>query len=191
MTNYGYLKDKDGNRLAIEDAYGYMKTSGDQTLSGSMTITGNLRLKGSSNYGNKLSFGDSDYVYLSEPSDDLLEIHASKGIILGEYSTSEKAVGKWIDGKTVYRQVETFTSVGTLNFNVSIDTLVYAYCIVHQSGVEDSSWRTVPWLFNGVFSSQGWAGGFFVKGNGETVFQIGEHLGHITYGHVIIEYTKK
>lgn len=121
MTNYGYLKDKDGNRLAIEDAYGYMKTSGDQTLDGSMTITGNLRLKGTSNYGNKLSFGDSDYVYLSESSDDLLEIHASKGIILGEYSTSEKAVGKWIDGKTVYRQVKTFTIENNNNYTISLN----------------------------------------------------------------------
>ncbi len=41
------------------------------------TITGNLRLKGSGNYGNILNFGDGDYIHLSEPTDDKLEIKAS------------------------------------------------------------------------------------------------------------------
>ena len=40
------------------------------------TITGNLRLKGSGNYGNMLNFGDSDYVHISEPTDDNMEIKA-------------------------------------------------------------------------------------------------------------------
>lgn len=40
------------------------------------TITGNLRLKGSGSYGNKLNFGDSDYVHISEPTDDKMEIKA-------------------------------------------------------------------------------------------------------------------
>ncbi len=46
------------------------------TVSGNVSITGNLRLKGSSNYGNILNFGDNDYVHLSEPTDDNLEIKA-------------------------------------------------------------------------------------------------------------------
>jgi len=46
------------------------------TISGDVNITGNLRLKGSGNYGNILNFGDSDYVHLSEPTDDNLEIKA-------------------------------------------------------------------------------------------------------------------
>lgn len=41
------------------------------------TITGNLTLKGSGNYGNRLNFGDGDYVHLYEISDDKLEIKAS------------------------------------------------------------------------------------------------------------------
>jgi len=44
---------------------------------------GNLRLRpGSSNYGSYLRFGDGDYCYLSESSDDHLKIYASKGIEL-------------------------------------------------------------------------------------------------------------
>lgn len=42
------------------------------------TITGNLTLKDSANYGCKLNFGDGDYVHLSEPTDDCLEIKAKK-----------------------------------------------------------------------------------------------------------------
>ncbi|MDE7252114.1 MAG: hypothetical protein K2O32_04150 [Acetatifactor sp.] len=41
------------------------------------TITGNLRLKGAGNYGNKLNFGDGEYVFLHEYEDDKLEIKAS------------------------------------------------------------------------------------------------------------------
>lgn len=42
------------------------------------TITGNLTLKNSTNYGCKLNFGDGDYVHISEPTDDCLEIKAKK-----------------------------------------------------------------------------------------------------------------
>lgn len=37
-------------------------------------ITGNLTLKGSGNYGNKVNFGDGDYVHISEPTDDKMEL---------------------------------------------------------------------------------------------------------------------
>ena len=62
------------------------KAAGNHThsylpLSGG-TLTGNLRLKNSGNYGLKLNFGDSDYVYFYEPTDDFLEIKGSRGIAL-------------------------------------------------------------------------------------------------------------
>lgn len=43
-----------------------------------VVIQGNLRLKGSGNYGNTLRLGDGDYVHLSEPTDDCLEIKAKE-----------------------------------------------------------------------------------------------------------------
>lgn len=46
------------------------------------TISGNVRIKGSGNYGTKLNFGDGDYVYLHEDTDDHLVIHAGKGVLI-------------------------------------------------------------------------------------------------------------
>lgn len=42
------------------------------------TINGNLRIQ-SGNYGTKLNFGDGDYCYIHEPTDDNLTIHVNSG----------------------------------------------------------------------------------------------------------------
>ena len=42
------------------------------------TLSGNLTLKGPNNYGTKINFGDGDYVHISEPTDDCMEIKAKK-----------------------------------------------------------------------------------------------------------------
>ena len=69
--------------------------SGKQTITGEKTFTStstqfnNISLKnGSSNYGTKLSFGNDDKVYISEPSEDALTVKAeyvdlaSNGIVV-------------------------------------------------------------------------------------------------------------
>ena len=49
------------------------------TFEGSKTITGNLRLKGDgTNYGNYLLFGDSNFCYIAELTDDVMTAKASK-----------------------------------------------------------------------------------------------------------------
>lgn len=53
------------------------------------TVTGDLRLKSSSsNYGNKLYFGDGSYCYFHEDSDDHLYLYAAKGFNVKTSSTS-------------------------------------------------------------------------------------------------------
>ena len=52
-------------------------TSTDQTINGDLNVTGDLRLKGSGNYGNTLRFGDGNYCYITEPTDDVMTIKAS------------------------------------------------------------------------------------------------------------------
>ncbi len=54
------------------------------------TLTGNLTLKGSGNYGTKINLGDGDYVHISEPTDDCMEIKAKKLDIVLSDTTSGK-----------------------------------------------------------------------------------------------------
>ncbi len=86
------------------------------------TITGNLTLKGSGNYGNKINFGDGDYVHLYEVSDDKLEIKA-KNI---DFVVSEKITknGAAFDGGTSISSVQqTTTSTADGGNNVITVTL--------------------------------------------------------------------
>lgn len=62
----------------------YVLKSGD-TVTGNLTINGttttnNIVLNKAGSYGNKINFGDGDYVYLKEDTDDHLTIFGSKGI---------------------------------------------------------------------------------------------------------------
>ena len=60
-------------------------------------LTGDLRLKGNTNYGRKLRFGDGDYAYLHEDSDDHLTIFADKGITLSANIGYGVEAGNYID----------------------------------------------------------------------------------------------
>ena len=64
------------------------------TYDGSKTITGNLRLKGVGNYGNYLLFGDSNYCYIAELSDDVMTIKANK-------INLNASGGIWVDGYAI------------------------------------------------------------------------------------------
>lgn len=71
---------KDGNGNNITSTY--LKNTGG-TVNGALTVTGETTLQGnvrikksSSNYGSVINIGDGDYVHISEPTDDNLEIKA-------------------------------------------------------------------------------------------------------------------
>lgn len=54
------------------------------------TVSGNLTLKGSGNYGTSINFGDGDYVHISEPTDDCMEVKAKKvNFVLSDTSSSQ------------------------------------------------------------------------------------------------------
>ncbi|NDO45478.1 phage tail protein [Clostridium sp. MD294] len=66
------------------------------TISGATIIQGNLTLKtASSNYGCKINFGDGDYVHISEPTDDNMEIKAKNVnfIVSGNITKNGAAFG--------------------------------------------------------------------------------------------------
>lgn len=68
----------------------------------------------------------------------------------GVYSTTEKAVGVWIDGKTIYRKVWSNINVwGSAGQNVAtqtgVDKLIRIYGIMRRNG----SATSVPFYFSG------------------------------------------
>lgn len=83
------------------------------------TLTGNLRLKNSTNYGMKLNFGDGDYCYIYEPSDDHLKIHASNLLLDGPQTDANTAT------TAQYRGMRLDTSTPTSLVN-GVVSLVYS-----------------------------------------------------------------
>lgn len=85
------------------DSNGYLSLGGG-------TLTGDLRLKtGGGNYGSKLRFGDGDYAYIHEASDDILTIYGSGGLRLNT-STSKTVT---VNGN----EVITTANIGTQSVN--------------------------------------------------------------------------
>lgn len=106
------------------------------------------------------------------------------------YSTEEVKTNKvWIDGKPIYRKVTTFTALSDFNTNISnLNVVVDAKIIIKGSGTE---WRNLPWLYAGsTYGDASWAGGFYITRAGRVIIQAGSSISNITYGHIVILYTK-
>ena len=118
-------------------ADGYLSKAGD-------TITGDLRLKGSGNYGNTLYFGDSDYCYIAELSDDVLTIYGSKGINLATYEG---------DVKINDERVLTASDLdGLFDNDIAIDgDVTPSKDETYNLGVYAYQWKNV-YAVNGIFS---------------------------------------
>ena len=110
---------------------------------------------------------------------------------LNNYSTDEIVVGKWIDGKPIYRKVVTGNSISSdINTNITdFEDIVKMSVYVRQN--DSVSWRTIPWLFvqNNQIGYNSWAGGYYFE-NGILKFQIGDNLKNINKFIAIFEYTK-
>lgn len=105
---------------ATQDGNGNVITSTYLPLSGG-TITGNLRLKGSGNYGNTINFGDRDFVHISEPTDDHLEIKGSGINFVTAYERNEKFT---LNGKKI-ALAESIPNIqhGTRTISLAANTL--------------------------------------------------------------------
>ncbi len=94
------------------------------------TITGNLRLKGNANYGSKLNFGDGDYVYMHEDTDDHLLIYARAGISFSNgITTRDITVNGWVYSDLIPALVAPATS--------------------NNIGSSDRRWEQI-WCYNSV-----------------------------------------
>lgn len=106
-----------------------------------------------------------------------------------KYSNTSTLVGKWIDGRKVYRRVIT----GTGNVPASIPfekftTIVKAEMMVKNQGA-GQAWRMIPWLFNG--NDLNWYGGYyFLEDNRTIAVQLGNEISKAVYWHIIVEYCK-
>lgn len=106
-----------------------------------------------------------------------------------KYSSTPILVGKWIDGRKIYRKV--YTGSGDVPVKIPIEhfkTIIDMRMIIKNSGQGDA-WRNVPWLYNP--SDATWAGGFYVSEyTKEIITQLGSNLGKTYWWHIIVEYCK-
>ena len=84
-ANHTHTPASIGAAASSHSHSGYASTSHTHTAadvgalpSSGGTLTGDLRIKGSGNFGTKINLGDGDYVHISEPTDDCMEIKAKK-----------------------------------------------------------------------------------------------------------------
>ena len=110
----------------------FMK-KGDESITGSLQFNGtdfkfsdhnisakNLRLKPSSAYyGSKLNFGDGDYVYFYEDSDDHLKIYAKNGVSIDYNDVTFGGTFEVTTDQTYNVQTLTITKTGEIVFGLS------------------------------------------------------------------------
>lgn len=130
----------------------------------------------------------------------IIQMKDSEGInlypkVLEEYSTTEQIIGRWIDGKPIYRKTVTFTNDTFVNNTAlttgisNLENVVRMECVVKNR--QDNGWRNIPWLYNsGTSYPSAWTGGFFLTSDHKIFFQLGSTLGSIYKIFATIEYTK-
>lgn len=153
--------------------------------------------------GNIIFIPHTDYpttygqqIYISRPSGHIHCRTLENGVwskwvsITNNYSTSEEIIGKWVDGKPIYRKCFVQSDFSHINYgDISVNNMVNMTCTCHQTG-SGGQWRTIPWLYSGF--TEDWAGGFYtIDSSKRIMFQIGDSLAaNVDKVIVVIEYTK-
>lgn len=129
---------------------------------GDLNVGGDLRLKGSGNYGNTLRFGDGDYCYISEPSDDVMKIHASEiyldassGVYLDGYAIPIVRYGTWtpyLNSAVVSSYTTQYGWYSKVNQAVTVGFCIKATC---RSGYESTAISISGLPFTPMFSAAG------------------------------------
>lgn len=129
---------------------------------GEMVIASDLRLKGDGNYGNTLRFGDGNYCYISEPSDDEMLVHAKKitldansGVFLGGFALPIVRYGIWspyLNSAVVSSYTTQYGWYSKVNQAVSVGFLIKATC---KSGYDSTTISISGLPFTPLFSAAG------------------------------------
>lgn len=105
------------------------------------------------------------------------------------YSTSEQAVGVWVDGKTIYRKSFTgTTSLPGAHGITGLDSMLRIDAMVKDGS---GAWRPVPWTFNaGSYASvDPWNAGVSINSTNMS-WQLGTSIGSFTQNRVTLWYTR-
>lgn len=123
----------------------------------------------------------------------------SNNIDSATYSTSEKAIGTWIDGNTIYRKTISFSSVSPggrqildlgLAGGETFGTIVKVYGAIHDSSY---NWQIIP---RPLATASQWEisvgdfGSSDIGGSGHFGMNIGNGYSSNDYGYITVEYTK-
>lgn len=114
------------------------------------------------------------------------------------YSTTERRIGTWIDGKPIYRYVEEITEPITtqgqehqIQYQLNIDNLITIKTMLKSAEYEE--WYPLPYYYinaSGTNSSD-WTGGFSFKSDSNKLsIKMGSALMNYSRFFIILEYTK-
>jgi len=88
------------------------------------------------------------------------------------HSSSEKAIGKWVGGQTIYRKSFDITATPIASFNHGIAGITAVLGLRFMIKDAAASWRPLPWLYSG--SDSNWIGGVYVTSTQVVVqYQVG------------------
>ena len=132
------------------------------TYEGNKTITGNLRLKGTGNYGNHLLFGDSNYCYIAELTDDVMTIHAKKiyldassGVYVDDYAIPILDKGTWtptLNSSAISSYTTQYGWYSKMGQSVTIGFYIKATC---KSGYQSTNISISGMPFTPLYSAAG------------------------------------
>lgn len=171
-TNLGFDSNK---------SYEILITIADKLSSYNILITLQAGIPAMALYGNKIALGNKYDESLGGNVQLWGEVKLN-GEDAGKtnYSKTEQVIGKWVDGKAIYRKVYIQTSNTTINVaDLNIDTMVNMYGICNETSLEILN-ATAGWTENKFILLQ-------KKGN---LLYINLKNLTINYIHIILEYTK-
>ncbi len=162
---------------------------GDQSINGSLNVTGNLRLKGTGNYGNYLLFGDSNYCYIAELTDDVMTIKANKinlnatgGVMVDGYAIPTLVKGIWtpsLNSSAISSYTTQYGWYSKMGQTVSIGFYIKATC---KSGYHTTAISIAGLPFTPMYSSAGggMCSGAYIAGGQDFQCYVAETSGNIT-----------
>ena len=138
-----------------------IKDDSNTDANGDLNVTGDLRLKGSGNYGNYIRFGDADYCYIAELSDDAMTIKATRinlvadGVYVGNYPIPILDKGTWtpsLDSAAVSSYTTQYGWYSKMGQTVTVGFFIKANC---NSGYQSTNVVISGLPFKPMFSASG------------------------------------